>query len=474
MSDTATEKAGRRASRNHAWRVEIRATLALAWPLAVAQVGQIAINTTDVVMIGRLGADELAASALGTWLYLTLNLFGLGVLTAVSALTAQAHGAGEPRAVRRTVRQGLWAALAMGVPFVLVMAQADWLFALFGQPPRTVALALPFVAILKWTLLPSLGFIALRFFVTALGRPRLVMATLFGGVALNALLDYALIFGNFGLPALGLEGAAMATVFVYTAMFVAMAVVVLTVPQFRRYHVFARLWRSDWPRFAQIFRIGTPAGIAVLMEIGLFAAAVYLMGMIGPDAVAAHTIAIQCAAVTFMIPLGVAQAATVRVGMALGRRDRAGIGRAAGAALAVGVGFMAAMAVTFWVAPRPIVGLFIDLEAPQNAAVIALAVQFLVFAGAFQVFDGAQAIGTGILRGVNDTRVPMLMATVSFWLIGFPVCIGLGFGLGWDGVGIWTGLSLSLVLYAGLLVRRIARRNRDVAACRRLAAAVAP
>jgi MATE family multidrug resistance protein len=296
------------------------------------------------------------------------------------------------------------------------------------------------------------------------------MATLAGGVALNALLDYALIFGHFGLPALGLEGAALATVLVYCALFAAMAIVVLTMRPFRRYHVFSRLWRSDWLRFAEIFRIGTPAGVAVLMEIGLFAAAVYLMGMIGPDAVAAHQIAIQCAAVTFMVPLGVAQASTVRVGMALGRRDRAGIGRAAWAALATGVGFMAVMAATFWVVPRSIVGLYLDLDAPENQRVIALAIEFLLLAGAFQVFDGAQAVGTGILRGLSDTRAPMMMATVSFWLVGFPVCIGLGFGLGWNGFGIWIGLSLSLVLFSALLVRRIARRDRDVAACRRLAA----
>lgn len=452
------------------WRGDIRATLTLAWPLAVAQVGQIAINTTDVLMIGRLGPEALAASALGTWLYLTLNLFGLGVLTAVAALTAQAYGAREPRMVRRTVRQGLWAALAMGVPFVFVMAQAEWLFTLFGQPPQTIAMAVPFVAILKWTLLPSLAFIALRFFIIALGRPRLVMAALFGGVALNALLDYALIFGRLGAPALGLEGAALATVFVYCALFATLAVFVLTMRPFRRYHVFARLWRADWPRFALIFRIGTPAGFGILMEIGLFAAAVYLMGVIGPEAVAAHQIAIQCAAVTFMVPLGISQAATVRVGVALGRRDRDGVGRAAWSALALGAGFMTITAIAFWVLPRPIVGLYIDLDVPGNAAVVALAVQFLFFAGAFQVFDGAQAVGSGILRGLSDTRVPMIMAVVSFWLIGFPVAVFFGFGLAWHGIGVWVGLTLSLVVFAGLLVRRIARRERDVEACRTLLA----
>jgi MATE family multidrug resistance protein len=470
MTDTTTRNAAGGAGGGQPWRAEIRATLALAWPVALAQVGQIAINTTDVLMIGRLGAEPLAASALGTWFYLMLNLFGLGVLTAVPALTAQAYGAREPRAVRRTVRQGLWAAVAMAVPFIILMDNAEGLFLLFGQPPATVALAMPFVDILKWTLLPSQCFIALRFFIVALGRPRLVMGCLFGGVALNALLDYALIFGHFGLPALGLEGAAIATVFVYSALFAAMAVIVLTMRPFRRYHVFARLWRADWPRFAQIFRIGTPAGIGVLMEIGLFAAAVNLMGIIGPASIAAHQIAIQCAAVTFMIPLGIAQAATVRVGMALGRRDRAGIGRAAWSALGLSVGFMALMAVVIWTLPRPIVGLFIDLDAPENAEVVALAASFLVYAGAFQVFDGAQAVGTGILRGLNDTRVPMLMATFSFWIVSFPVCIWLGFGLGWEGEGIWIGLSLSLVLFAGLLVRRIARRERDVAACRKLVA----
>ncbi|MEK9662793.1 MAG: MATE family efflux transporter, partial [Alphaproteobacteria bacterium] len=171
-----------------------------------------------------------------------------------------------------------------------------------------------------------------------------------------------------------------------------------------------------------------------------------------------------------MIPLGVAQAATVRVGMALGRRDRAGIGRAAWSALAIAAVFMAAMAVLFWAVPRSLVGLFIDLDAADNAAVIALAIRFLLFAGAFQVFDGTQAVATAILRGLSDTRVPMIMATVSFWVISFPVCIWLAFGLGWQGSGIWAGLFLSLVLFSALLIQRIARRERVVAACLTLVA----
>ncbi len=472
MADSTTKIAEAAADNSKAWRAETRATLKLAWPLAAAQIGQIAINTTDVIMIGWLGTEALAASALGTWLFLTLYLFGLGMLTPVAGLTAQALGAGDSRGVRRTVRQGLWVAVTLAVPFTVMMAQAEYIFALFRQPPGAAALAVPYVAILKWTLLPSLAYVALRFFVTALGHPRIVMATMMAGVALNALLDYALIFGEFGAPALGLEGAALATVGVNCAMFAALAIVAMKARPFRGYEVFARIWRSDWRRYLQILRIGSPSGTGILMEIGLFAAAVYLMGLIGPAEVAAHQIAIQVVAVTFMVPLGISQAATVRSGLALGRNDREGIGRAAWVALALGVGFMAMTAILIWALPRQIVGLFIDVADPANSRVVDLAVQFLWFAAAFQVFDGAQAVGSGFLRGLNDTKVPMLLAGLCFWVIGFPVAVWLGFVLDWQGTGIWIGLSVSLFLYAGTLVLRIRRRGTAVAACRELAARV--
>ena len=338
------------------WTAELRATWTLAVPLALAQVGHIAINTTDVLMIGRLGEESLAQAALGSGLYFAFMIFGVGVVSAVPALAAQAHGARQPRDVRRTVRQGFWVATAFCVPALIILAYSEEVLLLVRQPESAAIGAAVYVNVLMWSLPPTLWFIVLRGFVSALARPRPVMWIMFSGVLLNVILDFVFIFGHFGAPALGVVGAGYASVFVNLAMFGGLLWIALRFPPFRRYVIIARMWRPDWPRFFRIVRLGIPAGITLLLEVGLFIGAMFLMGLFGTTEIAAHQIAIQTAAVTFMVPLGISHAAVVRVGSAYGRGDSGAMARAAWVALSLSAAFMLAMAFLFWLLPRQIVG----------------------------------------------------------------------------------------------------------------------
>ena len=311
--------------------------------------------------------------------------------------------------------------------------------------------------------LPALGFMVLRNFIVTLERPRAAMVISIIGILFNALADYALIFGAFGLPALGLMGAGIATALTECFLFFSMLAVIFWNRRFRRYHLFGRFWRPDWERFFEIWRLGLPIAIALVMEIGLFAGAGFLMGWIGTTELAAHQIALQCGAVTFMVPLGFSQAATVRVGLAAGRRDPAGVWRAGVTALGLGVLFMAMMCVILLTFPEPIVAFFLDERMPGSQAVVGFAVTFLMFCAFFQVFDACQVIAMGILRGLKDTRVPMLYAAIAYWLVGLTTSYVLAFHAGFGGSGIWVGLLTALVVAAGLLIVRFVRLNRGVA-----------
>jgi MATE family multidrug resistance protein len=294
----------------------------------------------------------------------------------------------------------------------------------------------------------------LRNFIAALERPTTAMVISMIGILFNAIADYALIFGAFGLPALGLMGAGIATALTECFLFFSLLVVILVNRRFRRYQLFGRFWRPDWERFFEIWRLGLPIGLALVMETSLFASAGFLMGWIGTAELAAHQIALQCAAVTFMVPLGIGQAATVRVGLAAGRQDPDGVFRAGITALGLGVLFMAVMAVILLVMPEAIVAIFLDEAVSSSTAVAAFATTFLTFAAFFQVFDGGQVIAMGVLRGMKDTHWPMVLAGIAYWLIGLPASIGLAFGAGFGGQGIWSGLIIGLIAAAGLLITR--------------------
>jgi MATE family multidrug resistance protein len=310
-----------------------------------------------------------------------------------------------------------------------------------------------------WCTAPWLLFQLLRNFVSALERPRIVLWLSLGGIVVNALLSWSLIFGRLGLPALGLVGGGLGSTLTWIAMCTALTVVVLCDRQFRRFHLFGRFWRFDRERTLAMVRLGWPIGLTMALEMGVFALAAYFMGWLGSSAVAAHAVALQIAALTFMVPLGLGQAATVRVGLALGRRDGPGVARAGWTSWIVGVAFMGAMALVMWSIPRALVTLFLT-DIPANAAVIALAVSFLKVAAAFQLVDGAQVIGAGMLRGLHDTKWPLVFALVGYWGVGLGIGTWLAFGADWKGVGIWIGLASGLAAVAALMLSRWLLRDR--------------
>lgn len=437
-----------------AWRRELRAMAALAWPLALGNLANIAISTTDVIMIGWLGPNQLAASALAASLLFPLHYFCLGVVSAVAAIVAQALGARAFRQVRRGVRQGLWVAIAINIPAALILWHGGTLLLWSGQTPAAAALADGYLKIALWGLLPMMVFVVLRCLVTGHSRPRAAVLIVIAGVVVNAISNYGLIFGNWGLPRLELEGAAISSVIVHLVMALGLLGYVLRDRQFRRYYVLARFWRADWPLFREILRIGIPIGLINLAEVGMFAISVMLMGLIGTMQTAAHAIATQCAGITFMIPLGIAQAATIRVGYAAGAGDMAGVYRAGWSALGLGLAMAVCLAVGLWFGADLLGLLFLGSGASRHDAVMALVVSFLGFAALFQIFDSTQAVAAGVLRGLKDTRTPMLLAALGYWGVGTGSAVLFAFVLEWGGTGLWYGLILGLASVAVMLTVR--------------------
>jgi MATE family multidrug resistance protein len=447
--------------RDSAWRDELRSTMALAWPLILANLTQQLIQATDVLLLGRLGSTQLAAATLALNLTWTFSIFLLGLITATSPMMATALGQrfNAVRDVRRTFRAGLWLLAIVMPPYWLGIWHAGSLMLALGQAPELAAQGQTFLRAYMWLVAPWLLFQLLRNFVAALERPRIVLWLSIGGILLNALISWALIFGHFGLPALGLVGSGLGSTITWLIMCAALIAVIVTDRQFRRFHLFGRFWRFDSQRTIAMIKLGWPIGATMGLEIGVFALAAYFMGWIGATAVAAHAVALQLAALTFMVPLGLGQAATVRVGRAVGREDEAGITRAGWTAWVLGLLFMATMALVMWSIPRQLITLFLN-DVPQNAVVIGLAVSFLRVAAAFQLVDGAQVIGAGMLRGLHDTRWPLLFAFFGYWVVGLGIGAWLAFAADWKGVGIWVGLASGLAAVAALMLARWLLRDR--------------
>jgi len=439
----------------------LRATLALAWPLILANVTQQVIQATDVLLMGRLGATQLAAATLALNLTFTVNVFLLGLVTAASPMMATALGQrfNAVRDVRRTFRAGLWLVIFAMPPYWLLLWHAGTLMRAFGEAPELASQGQTFLRAYMWCAAPWLLFQLLRNFVAALERPRVVLWLSLAGIGLNALLSWSLMFGHFGLPALGLVGGGLGSTLTWLSICGVLVLICVRERRFRRFHLFGRFWRFDADRTRSMTRLGWPIGVTLALEMGVFALAAYFMGWIGAPAIAAHAIALQCAALTFMVPLGLGQAATVRVGLALGRGDAPGITRAGWTAWILGVGFMASMALVMWTIPHWLVTLFLR-DVPENALVIGLAVSFLRVAAAFQLVDGAQVIGAGMLRGLHDTRWPLLFALVGYWVVGLGIGSWLAFGADWKGVGIWIGLASGLACVAAMMLTRWVMRDR--------------
>ncbi|MBA4164664.1 MAG: MATE family efflux transporter [Erythrobacter sp.] len=444
------------------WRSEYRATLRLAWPLALANLLQMLVHAVDVIFVARLGELELAASSLGIAVF-GLSMWAFSGLTGiVAALIAEELGRRRHavREVRRSVRMGLWLALASGMVGMAICARGEEIMLATGQEPLLARRAGDFLGIIMWAMVPMVAASVLRNFVAALGRP--VFATAITGLALGAslLFNYTFVFGNFGAPALGLEGSALASVLTALFTLTSYVVAIRHDRRLRRYHVFGNWWRAEWTRLADLLRLGSPVMVIIIAEAGLFSGAAFLMGRFGPSELAGHTVALQVAALAFQVPFGIGQATTIRVGYHFGAGDHAAIGRAGWAGISMGAGFMCLTAMAMIMAPQMLLSIYVDPALAANAALATFAVRYMVVAAAFQLFDGIQAVAAGALRGLQDTRVPMLIAIFSYWVPGCGVALWLGFRTPLEGTGVWIGLATGLVFAAVLLGWRWSRREK--------------
>ncbi|MCC6888263.1 MAG: MATE family efflux transporter [Hyphomicrobiales bacterium] len=433
------------------WRTDIADTIRLAWPMALTQLGQIAMMTTDLALIGWLGDAAVAAVGLAHLVLFIGFVFGMGLVSAIATLAAQAYGARKPRMVRRALRMGLWAAVLLGIPINVIQLWGEDILLATGQTAEAAALAGRYLQGLTWSMIPAWCFIALRNFMGAVNRPQPALWITLAAIPVNALLAYALIHGAYGLPRLDLLGAGLATTAVNIAMCIAAVWICYACRPFKKYRVLGRFWRMDATLMRQLMVIGVPISVTMLLEWGLVSSSAILVGWIGTAPLAAHQIALQVASILFMVPFGISLAATVRVGHAVGRRDAAATRRAGFSALLLGTGLMVALTLIV-IALRDLIPLvFLGGQAAAGGETARLAATLLLLGATWFVADGVQGIAAGALRGLNDTRMPMLYAAVSFWLVGFSAVYALAFW--WDlGVfGVWTGYSLALFLFALLL-----------------------
>lgn len=436
------------------WLSHLMATLRLGIPLAGVHLAQIAITTADMIMIGWLGAAQLAAGVLATQVYFLLLMFGSGFSHAMVPLVAQAHGRGSVAAVRRAVRMGIWVALAYSALAMIPLWWLEPLLMLLGQEPEVAALAGSYMRIMQWTLFLSTLMLVMRSFLVSIEHAQIMLWSTIVAAVANVIFNYMLIFGHWGAPALGLRGAAHASVLATALGFLIVLVYALLRRDVARFSAFSHLWRIETATLGEIVRLGWPIGLTIVAEAGLFAAASMMMGWLGTVQLAAHGIAVQLAAIAFMLPLGLSGVATVRVGHAIGRGDRPDVERAALTVLGCAVATGTVSALFFWLVPRPLAGLFLDYGNPDAADVLAVASMLLAVAAAFQLFDSLQTVTMGLLRGLKDTRRPMILAIVSYWLLGVPCASLLGFVAGMGGRGIWLGLAIGLAAAASMLLLR--------------------
>ncbi|MBC2774236.1 MATE family efflux transporter [Rhizobium sp. AQ_MP] len=436
------------------WSWHIRATLSLGIPLIGAQLAQLGIHTTDVIIVGQLGAVSLAAMVLAGNFFFTIFIFGSGFSMAVMPMVAQAYGRGDVVSVRRSIRMGMWVAILYLLLTMPLFFNAEAILLAFGQKPEVAKLAADYVFITQLGLLPALLFAVLRALVSATGRARIVLWITVGILILNAILAYALVLGHFGLPALGMTGAAIVAVIVQWVSLIAMVIYIQTREETRRYELFVRFWRPDWHAFREVVMLGLPISVTVLAEVSLFSAAALLMGRLGTIELAAHGIAMQLSSIAFMLPLGLSQAATVRVGLAHGSKNYPQLVRASITVVSIAALISFAGGLLFLIMPGPLASLFLNENTPDAAAVLAYAGPLVIIAGLFQLVDGLQAIVAGLLRGLKDARVPMILALVSYWPIGFFLAWLMAFPLGVGGIGIWYGFCVGLVSAAVMLSLR--------------------
>jgi multidrug resistance protein, MATE family len=433
-------------------RADFGALARLAGPLVLIHVGTMLMGVVDAIMVGRVSPAALASVALGNMYFFAISMFGMGVLFALDAIIAQALGARDELAVRRGLQRGLVLSLVLTVPITLLLLTAGPVLELVNQPPEVIPDAAGYVYRNALSVWPFYVFVVLRQTLQAHHRIPPIGLTIVAANVVNVVLNYAWIYGNFGFPAMGVIGSAWATA--ASRWLMAVALLALGWRTLKPYitHVAPNL--LDLKPIWRMLKLGMPIGAQMMLEGGAFNVMALLMGWLGVAQVAAHQIALNLASLTFMVPLGVSSAAAVIVGHAVGRGDAEGVRRSTVASLAVGAGFMLCTAALFILAPEPLAGLY-----TRDAQVLALAALLLPLAGLFQVFDGLQVVAIGLLRGLGDTRMPMIVNVIGFWCIGMPVSLWLGFGLDYGAVGLWWGLVVGLVIVAVFLIARVRQRE---------------
>lgn len=442
------------------WLDELSATYKLAWPLVLTQLLHTSLGATDVVMMGWLGPDFLAAGGTASSFYFTFLVFGMGVVGAVSPLVAQAIGAKDLTAVRRSLRQGIWVALILGILLLFILLQSEFIFGLLGQQPKAIKLSGGYLKFASWSLFPVLIMVAFRSFLAGHNDTKIILLITILGFFLNLVGNYALMFGNWGFPRLELEGAGIATTIVQFATTLLAIVYIMLKKSYKHYEIFIRFWRPDWVKFKEILRVGFPIGLTVMAEVGLFSAAYFLFGLLSSEETAAHAIALQIASITFMIPFGLSMATTVRVGVAYGQDSKSGVFYAGWVSIILAFLVMLVTCISFVIFPEIFVHLFLDPNIDKNTPAIGFAVSYLLIAGIFQLVDGVQVVSAAALRGLSDTKVPMYVAVFGYWAFGMPIAYLLGFNAQMRGVGIWIGLASGLAFVAVILSLRFIMREK--------------
>ncbi len=429
-----------------------RALLLLGLPMIGGHVAQFSIGLTDTVMLGWYGVAELAAVTLGSTYFFSIFLLGSGFAFAVMPMVAAAAGSGEERQIRRTTRMGLWLSLIYGALAVPLLWWSEPILLFLGQNQEVAHGAAEYLRIAGWAIFPALLYMVVKSYLAALERTQAVLWFSVFAALINGVVNYALIFGNWGAPELGVTGAAIASLvtnFISFGLVIGYALRILP-----EHELLKNALRPDWEMMRRVLRMGTPIGLTTVAESSLFAASAMMMGWIGTVALAAHGIAISLAGITFMVHLGLSNAATVRAGNAYGRRDRDHLARGARVVMAMSLAMSAIGIVLMLTIPEPLIALFLDGDDPEKPQILALGVGLLAAAALFQLMDGMQVVALGLLRGVQDTAWPMVIAVLSYWAVGIPVSYLFGFVFGWGGIGVWFGLVIGLSAAGILLMAR--------------------
>jgi len=436
------------------YKLHFKATLSLGLPLIGSHLMQMVPGLTDTIMLGWYGVDELAASVLAHSLFFIILIVGSGFAITVMPMVASAAAIDDKTSVRRSVRMGLWISIIYSIFFIPILLFSENLFLILGQEEHLAKSAQTYLRIAGWSIVPGLLIMVLKSFFSALERPNVVLLSLIIGGLVNIVLNYTLIFGNFGMPELGLTGAAIATLVTTILSILILLYFCLFKDEYSSYLIFNNIWRIDIEAFKEVFKLGLPVGITMLAESGLFSATAVMMGWLGTNALAAHGIAIQISGITFMIYLGLANAGTVRVGRAVGRVDTPGLKLASISVIILTIGAVLIVAFTFLSVPKPLLMLFLSPSHVDTPSIILIGVPLLAIAAIFQIADGLQVVVLGLLRGLKDTAIPMVITTICYWGVGIPCSYLFGFVFNWGGNGIWFGLVIGLTLASAFLSSR--------------------